>query len=147
MTRLLLPEEAVKMAPLGQAFFDAAKLPGQFDVTRFVKGWERILRARAGVVVGYFDDAGELRGGAGAYITPDVMTTDTVAYESFFYVDPAFRGRGTSLLKGLEDACRLEGANRLWMIHLAWPLAGVTWVVFQLEHLLDHARTLAGGRR
>ncbi|MGQ0511183.1 MAG: TRAP transporter small permease [Betaproteobacteria bacterium] len=32
----------------------------------------------------------------------------------------------------------------LWMIHLAWPLAGATWVVFQAEHLLDHARTLAG---
>lgn len=34
----------------------------------------------------------------------------------------------------------------LWMIHLAWPLAGVTWVVFQAEHLLDHLRTALGGR-
>jgi len=28
----------------------------------------------------------------------------------------------------------------LWMIHLAWPLAGFTWVVFQAEHLYDNAR-------
>jgi len=32
----------------------------------------------------------------------------------------------------------------LWMIHLAWPLAGVTWVVFQAEHLIDNAVVLAG---
>jgi len=32
----------------------------------------------------------------------------------------------------------------LWMIHLAWPLAGVTWVVFQAEHLIDNVRVLAG---
>ena len=32
----------------------------------------------------------------------------------------------------------------LWMIHLAWPLAGVTWVVFQAEHLYDNARALLG---
>lgn len=32
----------------------------------------------------------------------------------------------------------------LWMIHLAWPLAGFTWVVFQAEILHDNARVLAG---
>lgn len=32
----------------------------------------------------------------------------------------------------------------LWMIHLAWPLAGFTWAVFQAEHLIDHAQVLAG---
>jgi len=32
----------------------------------------------------------------------------------------------------------------LWMIHLAWPLAGFTWVVFQAEHLYDSVRILAG---
>ena len=32
----------------------------------------------------------------------------------------------------------------LWMIHLAWPLAGFTWVVFQAEHLYDDARVFSG---
>jgi TRAP-type C4-dicarboxylate transport system permease small subunit len=32
----------------------------------------------------------------------------------------------------------------LWMIHLAWPLAGFTWVLFQAEHLYDNARVMAG---
>jgi TRAP-type C4-dicarboxylate transport system permease small subunit len=34
----------------------------------------------------------------------------------------------------------------LWMIHLAWPLAGFTWVVFQAEHLYDNARALMGDK-
>ena len=34
----------------------------------------------------------------------------------------------------------------LWMIHLAWPLAGATWALFQGEHLVDHARVLFGDR-
>ena len=32
----------------------------------------------------------------------------------------------------------------LWMIHVAWPIAGLTWVVFLGEHVLDQWRALAG---
>lgn len=34
----------------------------------------------------------------------------------------------------------------LWMIHLAWPLAGFTWVVFQAEHLYDNARAVVASK-
>ena len=34
----------------------------------------------------------------------------------------------------------------LWLIHMAWPLAGVTWLVFTGEQLYDNLRTLATGR-
>lgn len=33
----------------------------------------------------------------------------------------------------------------LWMIHIAWPVAGVTWVLFQGEHLMDAIRVLITG--
>ena len=33
----------------------------------------------------------------------------------------------------------------LWMIHIAWPLTGVTWVLFIGEHAWDHVRTLITG--
>jgi len=33
----------------------------------------------------------------------------------------------------------------LWMIHVAWPVAGLTWLVFQGEHLLDAIKVLAAG--
>ena len=30
----------------------------------------------------------------------------------------------------------------LWMIHVAWPLTGITWILFQGEHVLDALRVL-----
>jgi TRAP-type transport system small permease protein len=35
----------------------------------------------------------------------------------------------------------------LWLIHVAWPVAGVTWIVFAGEQILDETRTLFGARR
>jgi TRAP-type transport system small permease protein len=32
----------------------------------------------------------------------------------------------------------------LWMIHIAWPLTGVTWILFQGEHLLRAILVLRG---
>jgi TRAP-type C4-dicarboxylate transport system permease small subunit len=32
----------------------------------------------------------------------------------------------------------------LWMIHVAWPLTGLTWVVFQGERMWDALMVLAG---
>jgi TRAP-type transport system small permease protein len=32
----------------------------------------------------------------------------------------------------------------LWMIHIAWPLTGLTWLVFQGEHMADALRVLLG---
>ena len=35
----------------------------------------------------------------------------------------------------------------LWMIHVAWPVAGVTWIVFAGEQILDEARILLGAKQ
>ena len=32
----------------------------------------------------------------------------------------------------------------LWMIHIAWPVTGLTWLVFQGERMVDAALVLAG---
>ena len=32
----------------------------------------------------------------------------------------------------------------LWLIHMAWPLTGLTWVLFQGEHLINAVRVLTG---
>jgi TRAP-type C4-dicarboxylate transport system permease small subunit len=32
----------------------------------------------------------------------------------------------------------------LWLIHLAWPVAGITWLVFLGEQVFDNVRVLAG---
>ncbi|MBL8831627.1 MAG: TRAP transporter small permease subunit [Rhodospirillales bacterium] len=33
----------------------------------------------------------------------------------------------------------------LWLIHIAWPITGFTWVAFLGEQLVDDVRTIAGG--
>ena len=33
----------------------------------------------------------------------------------------------------------------LWMIHIAWPVTGLTWLVFQGEHVAEAARVLLRG--
>ena len=33
----------------------------------------------------------------------------------------------------------------LWLIHMAWPIAGVTWLVFTAEQVWDNASTLVTG--
>jgi TRAP-type C4-dicarboxylate transport system permease small subunit len=32
----------------------------------------------------------------------------------------------------------------LWLIHVAWPLTGASWLVFQGERMVDNGRVLAG---
>jgi TRAP-type C4-dicarboxylate transport system permease small subunit len=32
----------------------------------------------------------------------------------------------------------------LWMIHIAWPLTGLTWLLFQAEHVMDALHVLFG---
>jgi TRAP-type C4-dicarboxylate transport system permease small subunit len=32
----------------------------------------------------------------------------------------------------------------LWLIHVAWPLTGATWLIFQGERMIDNYRVLAG---
>jgi TRAP-type transport system small permease protein len=33
----------------------------------------------------------------------------------------------------------------LWLIHMAWPIAGLTWIVFLGEQFVDELRILFGG--
>jgi TRAP-type C4-dicarboxylate transport system permease small subunit len=35
----------------------------------------------------------------------------------------------------------------LWLIHVAWPVAGVTWIVFAGEQILDEMCVLIGARQ
>ncbi|WP_298244054.1 TRAP transporter small permease [uncultured Bradyrhizobium sp.] len=35
----------------------------------------------------------------------------------------------------------------LWLIHVAWPAAGVTWIVFAGEQIINEMRVLAGARQ
>lgn len=34
----------------------------------------------------------------------------------------------------------------LWLIHMAWPIAGIVWLLFQVERMLDAVGVLRGTR-
>ena len=34
----------------------------------------------------------------------------------------------------------------LWLIHMAWPIAGAVWMLFQSERMLDAVATIRGAR-
>jgi TRAP-type C4-dicarboxylate transport system permease small subunit len=34
----------------------------------------------------------------------------------------------------------------LWLIHIAWPIAGITWLIFLGEQIVDELRVLVGSR-
>jgi TRAP-type C4-dicarboxylate transport system permease small subunit len=92
-----------------------------------------------------------------------------VRESSHFVVDvwPSARGRVAAVLNLIASACVLAfalvfvwsgieftrfGWNRiselaelpLWTIHVAWPLTGLTWLVFLGEQSVDQLRALAG---
>jgi TRAP-type C4-dicarboxylate transport system permease small subunit len=46
---------------------------------------------------------------------------------------------------GAIQESELTGMSMLW-IYIAWPLAGVIWVLFTLEHIQDDLRLYAKGR-
>ncbi len=35
----------------------------------------------------------------------------------------------------------------LWLIHVAWPVAGVTWIVFAGEQILDELQIMLGAKQ
>jgi TRAP-type C4-dicarboxylate transport system permease small subunit len=35
----------------------------------------------------------------------------------------------------------------LWLIHVAWPISGVTWIVFAGEQIVDEMRILFGANQ
>jgi TRAP-type transport system small permease protein len=45
-------------------------------------------------------------------------------------------------LKRISELAELP----LWMIHVAWPLAGITWLLFLGEQMVDNLRILFGRR-
>ncbi len=34
----------------------------------------------------------------------------------------------------------------LWIIHMAWPMTGIAWIVFLGEKFVDNIRILTGGK-
>jgi TRAP-type C4-dicarboxylate transport system permease small subunit len=49
-------------------------------------------------------------------------------------------------LFGYEQSSEMTGINML-SIHIAWPLAGICWLLFLLEKIIDDVKLYRGARR
>jgi TRAP-type C4-dicarboxylate transport system permease small subunit len=47
---------------------------------------------------------------------------------------------------GWQQSSEMTGINMLW-IHAAWPLAGIIWVLFLVEHIADDIKVYQRGGR
>jgi TRAP-type C4-dicarboxylate transport system permease small subunit len=57
----------------------------------------------------------------------------------FIYAGIEFTRFGWNRISELADL-------PLWMIHIAWPVAGVSWLIFLGEQMLDDLRLIFWGR-
>ena len=118
MIRELTVDEIPLCVEGGKSFFDEGKLPGGFKPEIFIACWQRLIRNGIGVILGLFNESGEIQGALGAVIYPDMNNGDITAVENFWYMLPQCRGQGLKLLKEYEKWARRRGAKRLAMIHL-----------------------------
>ena len=113
------------------------------EVARFCLIWLIMLGATAAVRDGTHFDVDVLpepktdRGRALAKLFVHV---------SILLVALIFIGFGWTFAEfGSIQESELTGMSMLW-IYIAWPLAGVIWMLFILEHIVDDIRLYAKGR-
>jgi len=114
MIRELEVNELVPAAIAGQRFVELCKLPITIKPQVFALNWATIKIEGKGEVFGAFK-AGDLVGGIGCLIHPDLNDGELQAMEGFWWVHPEHRGVGLKLLRRFEDWALSMGAKRVLM--------------------------------
>ncbi|MEP6998083.1 MAG: TRAP transporter small permease [Betaproteobacteria bacterium] len=69
-----------------------------------------------------------------------------IVHVSMLLVALIFIGFGWRFaLFGYEQSSEMTGINML-SIHIAWPLAGICWLLFLIEKIIDDVRIYRGGK-
>jgi hypothetical protein len=119
IVRPLTADEVPACVPFAQKFHAEMKLPGTIIPDVFLKNWLFFLANYPSVILSLWKN-GELVGGLGAMIAPDILDGRLCANEFFWFVDPAHRsGRGAILLlTAYEKWAAKHGAVEVRMLHL-----------------------------
>lgn len=117
--RPLKPHEIHLCVPFGEAFHAELKLAGQFIPQCFVDNWLTFLASYPAVIFGLWKD-GQLCGGLGGMIAPDLYDGRLYAQEFFWFIGKAHRsGTGAlKLLRAFERWAIDRKAVELRMVHL-----------------------------
>lgn len=93
--------------PYGEQFHSELKLPGKFVDSTFMTTWMTFYTQCQATVIGLWKD-GQLVGGLGALLSPDLNDGRLCGTEIFMFIDPAHR-TGSGLL-------RLFRAYKSWVL-------------------------------
>ncbi len=97
--------------------FEQATRHVTVNVEHTTAEYTRLIAAGIAVFL-ILEDQGEMIGGLGALKYPDIHNGKMTACETFWFVDPAHRGKGLELLAAFEEWGRQQGCQQLAMIHL-----------------------------
>lgn len=108
-----------KLAVLGDSFYNEARLPGKFILSRALLSWGAILAANLGALWIY-ESNGKVVGMIGAMIGQDLNDGEVTVQETFWYVTPGNRGLlgGIRLFEEMMAWAKSIGARRVIMAHL-----------------------------
>lgn len=123
MIRKLKPEELSLTIAVASHFFQESKLPGELNLSHWLKTWRGLIYSGIGAIFAYFPkaDSVEVGGILGGLFYPCSMTGQLEALEGFWYVEPDYRGGtgGIKLLKAFEEEGKARGCARVKMVHLS----------------------------
>jgi GNAT superfamily N-acetyltransferase len=89
------------------------------DIDYSTKTCIGLCESGAGTVFGLFDRNGEIAGGLGCLVGPELSTGRKIAVETFWFVNPLKRGNGLKLVDAFEQWAIDNGCEAAAMIHLA----------------------------
>lgn len=143
---LLVVAVAVLVLPVSLQIFSryTALIPAYIwteEMARFLFVWMIMLGAMLGVREGSHLTVDLWpRLGPRAAALLDIVTKLAIAVLAWVFLAWGWRFTAGAWYR-ISELAELP----LWLIHMAWPLAGLVWSLFLLERLLADLRTLRGG--
>ena len=117
MSRMLEPHEIEQLIPLAKAFIAESGEDIPFNAEHFKTTWNQLLEAKTGFIIKQERD-GEIVGALGFLIYQDILSGESKATETFWFVRKEFRGLGLNLLEEFEYTAKNMGVKRIMMAHL-----------------------------
>lgn len=112
-----IDELPVVMAFMKQFEQASAFVKGSVDYA--VKKYTRMMGEGRAAILLLLDGRGWMQGALGFIVSTEIHSGDPIAIETFWYVAPQYRGRGTSLIGEYEKLACLMGCRKIAIAHLA----------------------------
>lgn len=114
--RVIASPEMRKVTEFMKAFEQASKFV-TVDIDYATKTYENMIDNGVAFVM-VLEKEGELIGSLGFIKAPDLHNGDTMAVETFWFVDPKKRGVGLILFNAYEKWSKENGIKKIAMIHM-----------------------------